>query len=176
MFSLSSKAGSVHRHRRFPAAARIFRGNRRGGIQKPVLAVEATVRNDGRNRGMPRAQLEQAFHRYLGIEQTIWLQHGLLEDETGGHADNVVSFVAPGRVLCQAVRDPDDPNHPRLVANRQVLEKARDARGRRLEIVDLDVLPYRSWAGRRIAVRFEYLNSFAAVFIDGHRIGEVRFP
>ncbi|MCL5745528.1 MAG: hypothetical protein M1541_16660, partial [Acidobacteria bacterium] len=32
------------------------------------------------------------------------------------------------------------------------------------------------WAGRRIAFSAEYLNSFAAVFIDGQRVGEMRFP
>jgi beta-galactosidase len=33
-----------------------------------------------------------------------------------------------------------------------------------------------AWAGRRLLLHVEYLNSYAAVFIDGKRIGEVRFP
>ena len=32
------------------------------------------------------------------------------------------------------------------------------------------------WAGRRIAVQAEYLNSYAAVFLDGKKVGELRFP
>jgi len=32
------------------------------------------------------------------------------------------------------------------------------------------------WSGRRIALRLEYLNSYAAVFVDGKKAGEVRFP
>jgi len=32
------------------------------------------------------------------------------------------------------------------------------------------------WAGRRIAVTTEYLNSFAAVYVDGKKAGEIRFP
>jgi beta-galactosidase/beta-glucuronidase len=32
------------------------------------------------------------------------------------------------------------------------------------------------WAGRRIAITFEYLNSYAEVYLDGNRVGEVRFP
>lgn len=32
------------------------------------------------------------------------------------------------------------------------------------------------WAGRRIALSLEYVNSVAAVFIDGKSMGEVRFP
>jgi CubicO group peptidase (beta-lactamase class C family) len=32
------------------------------------------------------------------------------------------------------------------------------------------------WAGRRIALCIEYLNSYAAVYVDGKRAGEIRFP
>jgi hypothetical protein len=33
-----------------------------------------------------------------------------------------------------------------------------------------------SWAGRRILLRADYVNSFAVVFMDGKRVGAVRFP
>jgi beta-galactosidase len=33
-----------------------------------------------------------------------------------------------------------------------------------------------NWSGRQIVVEAEYLNSFATVFIDGKRAGEMRFP
>jgi hypothetical protein len=33
-----------------------------------------------------------------------------------------------------------------------------------------------SWAGRRITVRIEYLNSYAVAYVDGSRVGETRFP
>ncbi|MBM3334076.1 hypothetical protein FJY63_05390, partial [Candidatus Sumerlaeota bacterium] len=32
------------------------------------------------------------------------------------------------------------------------------------------------WTGRRIAVCVEYLNSYAVVYVDGKRVGEIRFP
>ena len=32
------------------------------------------------------------------------------------------------------------------------------------------------WAGRRISLSLEYLNSFAAVYLDGKLVGEARFP
>ena len=34
----------------------------------------------------------------------------------------------------------------------------------------------REWAGRRIASAAEYLNSYAAVYVDGKQAGEIRFP
>lgn len=123
-----------------------------------LIAVESTILHERRNPGVSRATCETAFRRFLGVERTIWLEHGLLEDRTGGHVDNVAAFVAPGRVLCQTVKDRDDPNDARLQANRAALEAAVDARGRRLEVVALDVLPYRPWAGGRIAL--PYLNFY----------------
>lgn len=33
-----------------------------------------------------------------------------------------------------------------------------------------------AWAGRRISMQVECLNSFAAVYLDGQRLGEIRFP
>ncbi len=33
-----------------------------------------------------------------------------------------------------------------------------------------------NWAGRRIALDIEYLNSYAAVYVDGRKVGEARFP
>jgi hypothetical protein len=32
------------------------------------------------------------------------------------------------------------------------------------------------WGGRRVVLRADYLNSFAAVYVDGKRAGEIRFP
>ena len=93
-----------------------------------------------------------------GIERTIWLEHGLLEDRTGGHVDNVAAFVAPGRVLCQTVDGPRRSEPRPAGGEPRALEAAVDARGRRLEVVELDVLPYRQWAGRRLAL--PYLNFY----------------
>jgi agmatine deiminase len=125
-----------------------------------LIALESTIRVENRNPGLSRTVFEASFREFLGVERTIWLEHGLVEDRTGGHVDNVAAFVGPGRVLCQTVRDRRDPNFPRLEANRARLEAAVDARGRRLEVVELDVLPYRAWAGRRIAL--PYLNFYIA--------------
>ena len=33
-----------------------------------------------------------------------------------------------------------------------------------------------AWAGRHIAIAIEYLNSYAALYVDGAKVGEARFP
>src|SRR5437762_6169310 len=34
----------------------------------------------------------------------------------------------------------------------------------------------KEWEGRRIALSAEYVNSFAVVYVDGKKVGEMRFP
>lgn len=117
-----------------------------------LIAVETSILNENRNPGAERAELEDTFAEFLGIERTIWLEHGLEEDRTGGHADNAALFVGPARVLCQGIRGAGDANAARLAANRAVLEAAG------LEVLDLPVLPYSEYRGRRLAR--SYLNCF----------------
>lgn len=66
-----------------------------------LVAVESSVLNANRNPGASRADFEAAFRRYLGAERVVWLPRGLPDDKTDGHADNIVAFVGPGRILCQ---------------------------------------------------------------------------
>ena len=73
------------------------------------------------------------------------MPYGLVEDSghltTNGHVDDVAQFVAPGVVLAQTCGE-DNPNYARLQANLEVLRAATDARGRRLEVVEMPLLPY----------------------------------
>lgn len=98
-----------------------------------------------RNYGLTRAQNETLLREWLGVHTLIWLPYGLLEDTgrhtTNGHVDDVAQFVAPGVVVAQTCAR-SNPNYHRLQANLEVLRGAVDARGRRLEIVEMPVLPY----------------------------------
>jgi agmatine deiminase len=116
-----------------------------------LIAVTTSVLNANRNPGIGRDEIEAAFAEHLGIKRTIWLDHGLVDDWTGGHVDNVAVFVGPNTVLCQTVTEPEDPNAAGLAENRAVLEAAG------LEIVDLPLLPY-AFHERRVAI--PYLNAF----------------
>ena len=99
--------------------------------------------NPNRYAGYTREDVERSLLSWLGIEQVLWLELGLVEDtETDGHVDNEVEFVAPGVVLVQTTRDKTNPNYDLLADNLKRLSQARDARGRKLEIIEMDVLPY----------------------------------
>jgi len=109
-----------------------------------------------RNLGMARRDYEEALREWLGIEKVIWLPFGLVEDSgplsTAGHVDDVAQFVAQGVVLAQTA-PPDNPNHARLQENLAVLQAATDAAGRRLEVVEIDLLPYVKGVGAGLDLR-----------------------
>jgi agmatine deiminase len=125
-----------------------------------VLTTESVLLNPNRRMADSRAAAEALLHDWVGAERVIWLPAGLVDDETDGHIDNVACFAGPGRVLARIAPDPSDPNHAGLAANRALLSEARDARGRRLEVVPLPQTTRRDAAGRPLAA--SYINFYIA--------------
>ncbi len=111
-----------------------------------LIATEQYLLNPNRNPGWSREKIERELHDYLAIEKVIWLGNGLVEDSgpmsTDGHTDNVAQFIQPGKVLLQTVRDPSNPNYDLCQENLRRMERATDAQGRSLEVIELDLLPY----------------------------------
>jgi hypothetical protein len=54
--------------------------------------------------------------------------------------------------------------------------KDADARATNLAWYQREIAIPAAWADRRIAVRAEYVNSFAVVYLDGKKVGEIRYP
>jgi agmatine deiminase len=104
-----------------------------------LLATEQCLLSgpQARNRALGRAGTETVLRDYLGAEQVLWLGRGIAGDDTGGHVDDFARFVAPGRIVLAEERNSRDPNYRPLHAARERLSGARDARGRRLEVVPL---------------------------------------
>lgn len=125
-----------------------------------VLAVEPTILNANRNPTLDRRQVEERLVLHLGCTRILWLEHGLSGDETDGHVDNVARFVGAGTAMACIALDAGHPDHHRLNENRARLAAARDAAGRRIEVVDLP-MPQRSAdvSGRAV---MSYLNFYIA--------------
>ena len=59
--------------------------------------TEACLLSKGRNPFLTKEQIEGKLKDYLGAEKVIWLPHGIWQDETNEHVDNVCAFTKPGR-------------------------------------------------------------------------------
>ena len=104
-----------------------------------LLTTESCVLNPNRNPGLTRAEAERELCQALGCSKVIWLP-GELDpgDATDGHVDGLACFARPGLVLMESRTDPDSPRAAILGENRRALQGATDARGRVLEIVEME--------------------------------------
>jgi agmatine deiminase len=104
-----------------------------------ILTTESCALNPNRNPGMSRADVEHELCQALGASKVIWLPGELSEgDCTDGHIDGLACFARPGLVLCETATDPSSERSKVLQENRRVLERATDACGRALEIVEME--------------------------------------
>ena len=90
-----------------------------------------------RNPALKRADLERVFADYLGVQKVLWLNQGIIGDDTHGHVDDVARFVSKDTVVAAIESDPSDENHKRLKDNFRRLKLMTDQRGRPLRIVKI---------------------------------------
>ena len=102
-----------------------------------ALVTEQCLLNPNRNPRLQRSDVERQLREYLGVTQVIWLGRGVVDDETGGHIDNLACFVRPGEVCLTWTDRTRDPQHAVSRDAWERLREARDARGRRLKVTRL---------------------------------------
>jgi agmatine deiminase len=105
--------------------------------QGTVMATEQCLLNPNRNPDLSREQIEQVLFDHLGAEQMIWLDQGVVDDETDGHIDNLACFARPGVVLLTVPEDEADPQYEISRDAQERLQRATDARGRPIEVIAL---------------------------------------
>lgn len=127
-----------------------------------LITTEECLLNTNRNPNLGRGDIEEYVRKYTGTESIIWLKRGLSGDETDGHVDNIACFAAPGKVIIQVCEDPQDENYEITQENLRILENARDAKGRELEIIKIQQPPRVNHEGSRLTL--SYLNFY---FVNG---------
>lgn len=125
-----------------------------------ILTTRECLLNTNRNPKLSQREIEQYLCDYLACEQIIWLNQGLLGDETDGHIDEIACFIAPGKVLCLISKDQQDPNYLRLQENFEILKSAKDAKGRSLEVYTVEQPPATYLDGERLTL--SYINFYLA--------------
>ncbi len=113
-----------------------------------------------RNPGVSRGQLERVFYDYLGVDQTIWLNRGIVGDDTHGHIDDIARFVAPATIVAAVEPDTRDPNHAPLAENLSRLKSARTQQGKEFTIVELPMPRPIVFRGQRLPA--SYANFYVA--------------
>ena len=130
-------------------------------------------------RASRKARSKDYLLDYLGVEQVIWLERGIVGDDTDGHVDDIARFVARNTVVCMVESDPADDNYKILKKNHELLQKYKDPSGERLNVVPIEMpkkVVVREGGGRLPAsyANFYIGNSVVLLPIFGDSKGDQR--
>jgi agmatine deiminase len=99
-----------------------------------LLTTQECLMNPNRNPQLDMGQIEILLHEYLGVSSVVWLDKGVINDETGGHVDNLCCFVRPGEVALTWTDNKRDPQYKVSLDAYQRLMDSKDAQGRRFKV------------------------------------------
>jgi agmatine deiminase len=125
-----------------------------------VLTTKECLLNKNRNPQLSMQEIEEHLCQYLGANKVIWLEKGLIGDETDGHVDEIATFLAPGKVLALITHDKQDENYAILQKNLEILHNSMDAKGRQLEVWTVNLPPATYIDGQRLTL--SYVNFYLA--------------
>ncbi len=102
-----------------------------------LLTSTACLLNPNRNPHLNQEQIEKYLCDYYGIEQVLWVDEGIIGDDTDGHIDDTVRFVNENTVLTVIEEKKNDENYDLLQHNLKQLKQMRLLNGQQLNIVEL---------------------------------------
>jgi agmatine deiminase len=102
-----------------------------------LITSTACLLNPNRNPHLSKEQIEQYLCNFYGATQILWVDEGIIGDDTDGHIDDTVRFVNEDTVLTVMEHDAKDENYGLLQHNLQQLMKMRLPDGRSLNIIEL---------------------------------------
>ncbi|MFN8008857.1 MAG: agmatine deiminase family protein [Terriglobia bacterium] len=107
-----------------------------------------------RNPGLERHDLEKIFADSLGIRKVLWLQRGIVGDDTHGHIDDLARFVNPHTVVVVKEDDPAEENYLPLQENLELLKTMTDQGGTPLKVVPLPMPRPLLFNGQRLPASY----------------------
>ena len=102
-----------------------------------------------RNPEFTRRDYESVFAKYFGTSKTIWLNRGIVGDDTHGHVDDLARFVNERTVVAVLEDDPCDTNFELLHENLERLRSHRE-----LDIVTLPMPEPVIFRGQRLPASY----------------------
>lgn len=102
-----------------------------------ILTSTSCLLNPNRNKHLNRDQIENFLFDYYGANQVLWVEEGIVGDDTDGHIDDTIRFVNEDTVLTVVESNSQDENYTLLQNNLAQLKKMRLLNGKQLNIIEL---------------------------------------
>ncbi len=125
-----------------------------------LLTSTACLLNKNRNPHLNQQQIEEYLQNYYGVEQVLWVNEGIIGDDTDGHIDDTVRFVDEDTVVTVIEENKADENYDILQENLEALKTMRLLNGKQLNIVELPMPEPVYYDGQRLPA--SYANFYIA--------------
>jgi agmatine deiminase len=129
-----------------------------------ILTSTACLLNPNRNPQLNQQQIEKYLCDYYGAEQILWIDEGIVGDDTDGHIDDTVRFVNEDTVVAVVEENKHDENCQLLQHNLEQLKQFRLISGKQLNIVELPMPDKIIYEDQRLPA------SYANFYIANHAV------
>ncbi len=136
-----------------------------------LLTTKACLLNKNRNPNLNQEQIETYLKEYYGQEKILWLEDGIVGDDTDGHIDDLSRFITPSTIVTVVEEDPQDENYPILQENLKMLRTFKDQDERHFRIVELPMPGVVQYDGQRLPASYANFligNGFVIVPVFNH--------
>jgi len=125
-----------------------------------LLTSRSCLLNPNRNPYLNQSQIEEYLSNYYGVEQILWIDEGIVGDDTDGHVDDTVRFVNEDTVVTVIEENATDENYKLLQHNLKQLQQMRLINGKQLNIIELPMPDKLVYQGQRLPC--SYANFYIA--------------
>jgi agmatine deiminase len=129
-----------------------------------LLTSKACLLNPNRNPHLNQSQIEKYLYDYYGVNNILWVNDGIIGDDTDGHIDDITRFVNQHTVLTAIEHNRNDENYPILKENLKLLEKMKLEDGKNLNIVEIPMPKPVVYDGQVLPA------SYANFYISNHHV------
>ena len=129
-----------------------------------ILTSTCCLLNKNRNPHLSQGQIENYLINYYGAEHILWVDEGIVGDDTDGHIDDTVRFINEETVVTVIEENKKDENYKLLQQNLKQLNKMRLQNGKQMNIIELPMPNAVIWEGQRLPA------SYANFYISNHAV------
>ena len=104
-----------------------------------LITTEACLLSKGRNSSLTKNEIENHLKMMMGVKKVIWIPHGIVNDETNEHVDNMACFLDEETILLATSKDKKDLQYEWSMQAKEILEKETLADGKKIKIVLINV-------------------------------------
>lgn len=115
-----------------------------------LLTSRSCLLNLNRNPHLNQSQIEEYLSNFYGVDQILWIDEGIVGDDTNGHIDDTVRFVNEDTVLTVIEENKNDENYTLLQHNFKQLQQMRLINGKQLNIIELPMPDKLVYQGQRL--------------------------